>query len=317
MKLRPSVALQFLGVCIVAAKTHYRPVVLYHGLGDTSESKGMTQLKETLETELPGVYVKSIRIGNTESEDRDYTFIDNVNRQIDEVCEALADDDKLFDGFNAIGFSQGGLFLRGYIERCNDPPVHNLITFGTPHSGIAEIPNCPSDKTDITCQVARGLIGRGAYLSFVQERVVQAQYYKNPKELEFYLKASIFLADINNERDVKEPSYAVNMESLNKLVMVQFLNDTTVVPKETAWFGFYLDGEEGITAGLRDLPIYKEDWIGLKKLDKAKKLEFLDTEGGHMQFTIEFFIEKIVPYLSEPILVAAHHNSEDLLVDQN
>jgi triacylglycerol esterase/lipase EstA (alpha/beta hydrolase family) len=30
--------------------------------------------------------------------------------------------------FDAIGFSQGGLFLRYYAQYCNSPPVKNLIT---------------------------------------------------------------------------------------------------------------------------------------------------------------------------------------------
>jgi hypothetical protein len=49
----------------------------------------------------------------------------------------LASDPNLKDGFNAVGFSQGGQFLRAYVERCNNPPVHNLITFGGQHMGMS------------------------------------------------------------------------------------------------------------------------------------------------------------------------------------
>ena len=35
---------------------------------------------------------------------------------------------ELRNGFNAIGFSQGGLFLRAYVENCNNPRVMNLVT---------------------------------------------------------------------------------------------------------------------------------------------------------------------------------------------
>lgn len=59
----------------------------------------------------------------------------NVNEQIDLVAEQIANVTELKDGFDAIGFSQGGQFLRAYVERYNTPPVHNLITFGSQHMG--------------------------------------------------------------------------------------------------------------------------------------------------------------------------------------
>jgi hypothetical protein len=45
------------------------------------------------------------------------------------VCNKLAADPNLKGGFNAIGFSQGGQFLRAYTQRCNNPPVHNILFF--------------------------------------------------------------------------------------------------------------------------------------------------------------------------------------------
>ena len=59
----------------------------------------------------------------------------NVNEQIDLVAEQITNVTELKDGFDAIGFSQGGQFLRAYVERYNTPPVHNLITFGSQHMG--------------------------------------------------------------------------------------------------------------------------------------------------------------------------------------
>jgi palmitoyl-protein thioesterase len=52
------------------------------------------------------------------------------------VCEQLAGIEALHSGFDAMGFSQGGQFLRGFVERCNHPPVRNLITWGSQHNGI-------------------------------------------------------------------------------------------------------------------------------------------------------------------------------------
>ncbi|TPX38959.1 palmitoyl[protein] hydrolase [Synchytrium endobioticum] len=314
MKLNSLIVLALaLGSAAAKRRRSYRPVVLYHGLGDTANGQGMTTIKETIENELPGIYVKNIQIGENDREDRDFTFIDNANRQVDEVCEKLAEDKELVDGFNAIGFSQGGLFLRAYIERCNDPPVYNIITFGTPHNGIGDVPSC-GEKSVFTCQVARNLLERGAYLSFVQQRVVQAQYYKDMTNYLTYLQASIFLADINNERDDKKRTYADNLTTLNKLIMVKFRNDTTLVPRESAWFGYYNEDLSKVLH-MRELPIYKEDWIGLQKLDKLRKVVFVESEGDHMQFTLDFFVEAVVkPYLSEPLLAPTVRNMETPLL---
>lgn len=79
-------------------------------------------------------------IGKTEDDDRKAGYFDNLNSQVDGVCKALAADPNLKDGFNAMGFSQGGLFFRAYVQRCNNPQVHNLITFGSPHGGVADVP---------------------------------------------------------------------------------------------------------------------------------------------------------------------------------
>ena len=38
-------------------------------------------------------------------------FFKNVNSQIDDVCDQIANDNELTDGYNAVGFSQGGQFL--------------------------------------------------------------------------------------------------------------------------------------------------------------------------------------------------------------
>ena len=40
----------------------------------------------------------------------------------------IADDNQ----FDAMGFSQGGLYLRSYAQNCNDPPVRNLMTVRPP-----------------------------------------------------------------------------------------------------------------------------------------------------------------------------------------
>ena len=68
----------------------------------------------------------------------------------------------------------GGLFFRAFVEQYNDPPVHNLITFGSPHMGIADLPVC--SPTDLMCQLARRAARVGVYSSWAQTNLVQVIY---------------------------------------------------------------------------------------------------------------------------------------------
>lgn len=53
----------------------------------------------------------SLRIGNSTVEDLENGYFMCPNKQVEYVCEELAKDPKLKNGFNAIGFSQGSQFL--------------------------------------------------------------------------------------------------------------------------------------------------------------------------------------------------------------
>jgi hypothetical protein len=57
-------------------------------------------------------------------------FFLNANKQVEEVCKQLASDPELKDGYNALGFSQGGQFL--YVDRifyCILSPLHEDRNF--------------------------------------------------------------------------------------------------------------------------------------------------------------------------------------------
>lgn len=49
---------------------------------------------------------------------------------------------------------------------------------------------------------------------------------------------------------------------------------------------------------LRELRIYKEDWIGLRALDQRKALVQIRLPGEHLSFD-KAAIQRIVPYLTE------------------
>ncbi|KAI9882682.1 MAG: hypothetical protein M1823_005574 [Watsoniomyces obsoletus] len=275
------------------------PLVIWHGLGDNYQAEGLQSVAELAARVNPGTFVHNVRLDDDASSDRTATFFGNTTLQIEKVCNDIFAHPilSLAPAINALGFSQGGQFLRAYIERCNDPPVRNLVTFGSQHNGIAGFRNCAA--TDWVCKAAIGLLKSNTWSEFVQARVVPAQYYRDPAELEAYLEHSNFLADINNERFVKNQMYKENLMSLEKFAMFMFQEDKTVIPKETAWFA-----EVNMTTGnvtwLQDRDIYREDWLGLKTMNEQGKLDFILTDGGHMHLTDELLNQTFEKYFSPP-----------------
>ncbi|XP_049277615.1 palmitoyl-protein thioesterase 1 [Anopheles funestus] len=271
------------------------PIVLWHGMGDTCcfpfSLGGVTKF---LESEI-GVYVKSIEIGNSIAEDFKSGYLIHPNQQIEMVCAELSKDAKLNNGFNAIGFSQGGQFLRGLVQRCSTVRIRNLITLGGQHQGVFGLPNCPS-LSSRTCERFRQLLNHAAYTDFMQNFLVQATYWHDPLNEAKYTNSSTFLADINNERSINE-SYIQNLQKLNKFVMVQFNKDTIVQPLVSQWFGYYKPGQDKETQQLKDTRLFIEDRLGLKKMNEKNQIVFLECEGNHLQFTKEWFRAQLFIYL--------------------
>ncbi|XP_053667801.1 palmitoyl-protein thioesterase 1 [Anopheles marshallii] len=271
------------------------PIVLWHGMGDTCCFPfSLGGVKKFLESEI-GVYVKSIEIGNSITDDFKSGYLVHPNHQIEMVCAELSKDAKLSNGFNAIGFSQGGQFLRGLVQRCSTVRIRNLITMGGQHQGVFGLPNCPS-LSSRTCERFRQLLNHAAYTDVLQNFLVQATYWHDPLNEAKYKNASTFLADINNERYLNK-NYVENLLKLNKFVMVQFNKDTIVQPLESQWFGYYKPGQDKETQPLNETNLYIEDRLGLKKMYEESKIEFLECEGNHLQFTKEWFRKKLFRFL--------------------
>lgn len=260
------------------------PLIIWHGLGDNYARDGLKAVASLAEEVNPGTYVHIVKLADSPSGDQQATFLGNVTEQVAQVCEQLASDPILSTApaVNALGFSQGGQFLRAYVERCNFPPVRNLVTFGSQHNGISHFQSCGFN--DWLCRGAEALLRSGTWTEFVQGHMVPAQYFRDPKDLDAYLEHSNFLADINNERKVKNSTYRENLMKLNRFGMFMFEDDITAVPKESAWFA-----EVNMTSGevtpLRERQLYKDDWLGLKVLDEQGKLDFETVPGEHMRLT--------------------------------
>lgn len=274
-------------------QTNPLPVVLWHGMGDSCcNPLSMGSIKRLLEDNIPNVYIKSLEIGSNVLTDMENSFLMNANDQVKMACDQIAQDPELKNGFNAIGFSQGGQFLRAVAQRCPQLKMNNLISVGGQHQGVFGFPRCPGESEKL-CDYVRELLNLGAYVSFVQNHLAQAEYWHDPLNEEEYRAKSIFLADINNE-NIKNETYKSNLKKLSNFVMIKFSEDKMVEPKESEWFGYYKPGQSKDLFTLQETPLYTEDWLGLKEMDKGGKLHFLETAGDHLQINVEWFKENVI-----------------------
>lgn len=272
------------------------PLVIWHGLGDSYQSDGLKEIAELAEEVNPGTFVYIIHVEDTNNGDQQATFFGNLTEQVAHVCDLMASHNILSTApaVNALGFSQGGQFLRAFVERCNFPKVRNLVTMGSQHNGIFKFQSCASSG-DWLCRGAEALLRFGRWSDYVQSRLVPAQYFRDVNEYDSYLEHSNFLADINNERVAKNSLYKSNLMSLNRFGMFMFSNDTTAIPKESAWFG-EVNQTSGAVTALKERSIYKEDWLGLRALDEQGKLDFETIEGPHMFLTDKLLTEVFTEY---------------------
>ncbi|XP_017086122.1 palmitoyl-protein thioesterase 1 [Drosophila eugracilis] len=272
------------------------PVVLWHGMGDTCcVPFSLGGIMSLIVDQTKGAYVRSLEIGGNPVMDWESGFFIHPNEQVEFVCKQLLMDERLAKGYNAIGFSQGGQFLRAVAQRCPTPPMRNLITFGGQHQGVFGLPMCPT-LSESACDYISRLLNRAAYTEEVQRNLVQATYWHDPIMENSYRLGSTFLADINNELYFNE-FYIENLNKLKRFVMVKFLNDTIVQPKESQWFQYYTTGQDKVIQPFNESKVYQD--LGLDQMDKDGKLIFVGVEGDHLAISKEWFIKNIVPLLLE------------------
>lgn len=273
--------------------TEHLPVLIWHGMGDTYDSESMKWVIEELEKGQPGLDIYSIYIDTDSNKDREASVFGNVMVQLTDVCDQIKNlDVDTNKGFNAIGFSQGGLFIRSLVQTCN-VTFNNVISVGSPQNGIADLPPC--DPTNWMCKKRNEYIKSKMYTDFMQENNIQAQYYRDINIYETYLLKSSYLKYVNNEL-IKDLDYFNRFISLNKFVMIMFTKDETLVPKESAWF-WDIEPKTGTMIPFENTDSYKYDLIGLKTLNEAGKIDFLSIDDLHLKMSDDDIIYIAKKYL--------------------
>jgi pimeloyl-ACP methyl ester carboxylesterase len=161
-----------------------RPVVIMHGI--LANASNMDEFSNAISTRF-NKKVYNMEIGNGSLT----SIFTPMNEQLSILCDNIYAIDDLVNGFDFIGMSQGGLLARGYVEKCNKYPVHNLITLVSPHGGVFEF------KFLFNIILNKFI---NMYSPEIQSKISFSNYWRDPMRYLLYLKNSTYLSKLNNER---------------------------------------------------------------------------------------------------------------------
>lgn len=237
-----------------------------------------------------GTYSICIPTGADQGSDTTNGFFMTMDKNVDVFAEAIAKNENLRNGFNAVGFSQGNNVIRGYIQKYNNPAVDTWLSVHGPNVGVASFPKCdPSGVLGKVCKLLdQYVVGPLAYTKFVQNMLFQADYFRDPKQVNSTAyRENSAIAKWNNEgaSGINE-TYRVNFGKTKRFAMIKADKDSMVYPNDGEWWGAF-DSDGTTRLSMNETAWYKDDLFGLKTADEAGKILFNSTDGDHLQFSKE------------------------------
>ena len=227
-------------------------------MGDSCFNPGMKSVTAAVGKKL-NVYSTCKPTGDNVLMDTINGFLMNMDKSVDEFAKRVKADPKLKGGFNAMGLNQGNNLIRGYIQKYNDPPVHGYMSICGINGGVAGFPQCAPGKGPIgmLCLAFNEVLGDLAYIGLIQDILFQANYYRDPEQLNGTMyKANAQLAQWNGEGNAINATDKLNWNKTQRLVWVR--------GTRTRWSSRMRE-----SSGARSLPATKEPDRGADAHDEV------------------------------------------------
>jgi len=289
-------------ICLTIANTvllhametnKYLPVILVSGI--SADINGMQPLIDLIKKHTsPDVYVKHPIIGQGK-----ITSFTNTKDQAKALAKYIFNDPELRNGFNLVAHSQGGLLARYFVQRYNNPPVHNYIALGSPQRGVNGIPG-DLDAEFPLLHLAEEEASILLYTEAFQKCLSFAGYWNDSLHYEKYLEKCSFLPYLNNEKEHKRfDLFKENICKLHNMILVQSTKENIVEPADSCHFSYYKKGSDTEIEPLFESDIYKNDTLGLKTLHESERLHFRQADCLHTDYESDEsnFINNVLPFL--------------------
>nr|XP_015828993.2 lysosomal thioesterase PPT2 [Nothobranchius furzeri] len=242
-----------LGACLWSAVVGYKPVIVVHGLFDSSED--FKNLQRFINESYPGTNVTVIDLFDRSSSLQPmWKQVEGFKAAIYPIMQNAA------DGVHLICYSQGGLVCRGILSTLPDHNVHSFISLSAPQAGQYG----DTDYFRIFPQFVKSNLYHFCYTG-VGQLISICNYWNDPHHRDLYLNSSDYLALINSERpNPNSTEWRSNFLKIQKLVLIGGPDDGVITPWQSSQFGFYDDNETVVEMQHQEL--YLRDVFGLKTL---------------------------------------------------
>ncbi|KAG6460037.1 hypothetical protein O3G_MSEX011740 [Manduca sexta] len=249
----------------------------------------MELIKSRIEEKHPGT--KIYNVNRFES----WSSLETMWHQVLEIGNDIANISAAHpEGINLLGYSQGGLIARGIVQTFSNISVSTFISLSSPQAG--------QYGAGFLHLVFPGLVKDTVYELFysrVGQHTSVGNYWNDPYHQALYEQYSVFLPYLNNHiNSSKSEEFKANMLRLKRLVLIGGPDDDVITPWQSSQFGYY-SGNETVME-LYDQPTYKDDLIGLRTLDKTKRLHLVTVPGiNHFNWHMNVSVvdNYLLPYL--------------------
>ncbi|XP_057210787.1 lysosomal thioesterase PPT2 [Triplophysa rosa] len=248
------VAFCLLAVCVLCVCLAYKPVIIVHGLFDSSSDFNI--LIRFINASHPGTNVSVIDLfDRSASLEPLWTQVEGFTRAIYPIMQNAA------DGVHLICYSQGGLICRGILSTLSDHNVHSFISLSSPQAG-------QYGDTDylkyLFPQFVKSNLYHVCYTS-VGQKISICNYWNDPHHRELYVNSSDYLALLNSERtNPNSTAWKQNFLRMKKLILIGGPDDGVITPWQSSQFGFYDDNETVVE--MKNQKLFLMDTFGLKTL---------------------------------------------------